>query len=84
MGQGTWTLALAKAKFSEVVEKARANGPQTVAKNGRVAVMVVSAQEWEKKLLRVRNLAQFLAESPLPGSGLRVQRRKDGPRKVEL
>ena len=31
-----------------------------------------------------RNLAQFLLDSPLPGSGLQVERQKDSPRPVEL
>jgi len=30
------------------------------------------------------NLAQFLLDSPLPGSGLKVERRKDTPRPIEL
>lgn len=42
----TWSLAEAKAKFSEVVERARHEGPQRVTKNGRDAVVVVSAEEW--------------------------------------
>jgi hypothetical protein len=31
-----------------------------------------------------KNFAQFLLESPLPGSGLRLERQKDYPRPVEL
>jgi len=46
MSAGTWTVAEAKAKFSEVVDKARVNGPQTITKNGRTAVVVVSAEDW--------------------------------------
>jgi prevent-host-death family protein len=84
MSSGTWTVAEAKAKFSEVVEKARVSGPQTITKNGRTAVVVVSVEEWERKVRRPGNLAEFLAESPLRGSGLRVSRKKDGPRKVNL
>jgi prevent-host-death family protein len=84
MSFGTWTVAEAKAKFSEVVEKARVSGPQTITKNGRTAVVVVSVEEWERKVRRPGNLAEFLAESPLRGSGLRVSRKKDGPRKVNL
>jgi hypothetical protein len=33
MNSRTWTVAEAKAKFSEVVENARVNGPQTITKN---------------------------------------------------
>jgi prevent-host-death family protein len=80
----TWTVAQAKAKFSEVIDKARNSGPQTITKNGRTAVVVVSAEEWERKTHRPGNLAAFFAESPLRGSGLDAPRTKDGPRKVDL
>ncbi|MGO8916009.1 MAG: type II toxin-antitoxin system Phd/YefM family antitoxin [Stellaceae bacterium] len=80
----TWTVAEAKAKFSEVIDKARTSGPQTITKNGRTAVVIVSAEEWERKSRRPGNLAEFFAESPLRGSGLKAPRTKDGPRKVDL
>jgi len=82
MSDTIWTVADAKAKFSELVEKARTTGPQTVTKNGRTAVVVVSADEWERKSHRTGNLADFFAQSPLPGADLHVQRTKDGPRDV--
>ena len=66
----TWTVVEAKAKFSEVVDKARRNGPQTITKNGSIAVVVVSAEEWERKTRRPGNLAEFFAESPLRGATL--------------
>jgi len=76
MSMPTWTVAEAKAKFSEIVEKARVSGPQSVTKNGRTAVVVVSAEEWERKTHRPGNLAAFFAESPLRGSGLKAARKK--------
>ena len=84
MGTGTWVAAEAKAKFSEVVDKARLSGPQTITKNGRTAVVVVSAEEWERKTRRPGNLAEFFAESPLRDSGLEAFRTKDAPREAEL
>ena len=80
----TWTVAEAKAKFSEVIDRARAKGPQTVTKNGRSAVVIVSAEEWERKSRRSGNLAEFFAASPLRGSGLDVRREQDGPREGDL
>jgi prevent-host-death family protein len=73
----TWTVAAAKAKFSEVIELARSRGPQTITRNGCTAVVIVAAEEWERKTSRVGNLAEFFAGSPLRGSGLRITRRKD-------
>jgi len=84
MAAATWTVAEAKAKLSEVIERAQSGGPQTITKNGRTAVVVVDAQEWERKTSRTGNLAEFFAASPLRNSGLKVRRIKDRPRKVVL
>jgi prevent-host-death family protein len=80
----SWSIAEAKAKFSEVIDLARSQGPQTVTRNGRTAVVIVAADEWERKNKRRGNLADFFAASPLRGSQLEVRRLKDRPRKVDL
>jgi prevent-host-death family protein len=80
----TWTVAEAKAKFSEVIDRAQSSGPQAVTKNGRKAVIVVAAEEWDRKTKRAGNLAEFFAASPLSGSGLKVRRAKGQLREVDL
>jgi prevent-host-death family protein len=77
-------VAEAKARFSEVIDRAVADGPQTITRKGRKAVIVVSAEEWQRKTSRKGNLAEFFAASPLRGSSLKVQRTKDRPRAIEL
>jgi len=47
-------------------------------------VVVVAAEEWERKTRRTGNLAEFFAASPLRQSGLKIKRSKDRPRKVVL
>ena len=79
-----WTVAEAKSKLSEVIDLAQSRGPQTITRNGRTAVVVVAAEEWERKTKRTGNLAEFFAASPLRGSGLKVQRLKDRARNVDL
>lgn len=79
-----WTATEAKAKFSELVERALARGPQTVTRMGRPAVVIVSAAEWERKTRRNGNLAEFLATSPLRGSGIAIRRQREQARKVDL
>ena len=59
-----WKLEDAKNRFSEVVRRALAHEPQLVTRNGRDAVVVVSAEEYER-LVQPRNLVEFLQESPL-------------------
>jgi prevent-host-death family protein len=80
----TWTVAEAKAKFSEVIDQAQAQGPQTITRNGRHAVVVVSAPEWERKTKRSGNLAEFFAASPLRNSKLKSRRSKHGLRDTDL
>src|SRR5271155_402824 len=48
-GRGTWATAEAKARFSEVIDHALADGPQTITRNGQKAVVVVSAEEWQRR-----------------------------------
>jgi prevent-host-death family protein len=84
MSSHDWTLAEAKAKFSEVIERALSQGPQTITRRGRIAAMVVGAQEWQRKTKRIGNLAEFFAVSPLRGSGLKVRRFKKRARKISL
>ena len=84
MGAQNWTVAEAKAKFSEIIERAMSDGPQTITRNGRTAAVVVGAEEWQRKTKRVGNLAEFFAASPLRGSGLKLRRLKDRDRKISL
>jgi len=71
-----WTVAEAKARFSEVIERTMREGPQTISRKGRTAAVVVGADEWQRKTKRAGNLAEFFARSPLRGSGLRISRRR--------
>jgi prevent-host-death family protein len=79
-----WTVAEAKAHFSELIGQAENSGPQTITRHGKNAVVVVSAQEWERKTKRKGSLAEFLWNSPLRNSGLIIERFDDPPRKIDL
>jgi len=80
----TWTVAEAKAKFSELIEKANTEGPQKITKRGRTAAVVVAAGQWERQNQRQGTLAEFLLSSPLRGSGLRMRRLPMHLRPVDL
>jgi prevent-host-death family protein len=84
MGVPTWTVAEAKAKFSEVLDRAQSSGPQTITRNGQKAAVVVAAEEWERKTKRKGTLAEFFATSPLRDSGLKLKRMPGRLRKVSL
>jgi len=65
--RGLWALQDAKARFSEVVRKAKTEGPQRITVHGREEVIIVSVEEYR----RVRSeqtgqaLVQVLQDSPL-------------------
>lgn len=84
MKKTLWTVAEAKAKLSEVIDRAQADGPQTITRNGRTAVILVSFEEWERKTKRKGNLAEFFAASPLRDSGMLLERSSEKPGEIEL
>lgn len=64
---GRWALQDAKARFSEVVRKAKSEGPQRITVHGREEVVVVSVEEYRRvKGERTgQALVQVLGDSPL-------------------
>ncbi|MDR2858595.1 MAG: type II toxin-antitoxin system Phd/YefM family antitoxin [Novosphingobium sp.] len=62
-----WRLQDAKARFSEVVRLARESGPQRVTLHGRDAVVIVSAETWDRERQKHsgRRLVDTLAAAPL-------------------
>jgi len=80
MSGSTWTATEAKARLSALIARAQAEGPQTITRRGRAAVVIVSAEEWKRKTNRLGNLADFFAASPLRNSGLELCRSRDRPR----
>jgi antitoxin Phd len=77
-----WPLQDAKNQFSHVVELAQTNGPQTVTRHGRPVAVVVSADEFRVLSRPKESVLEFFA--PLRNSGVRLQRKRDFPRKVKL
>ena len=82
-----WQLQDAKARFSEVFRLARESGPQRVTKHGREAVIILPAEEYARLTqseARKGSLADFFAASPLRGSGIDLNRRRDFGRDIKL
>jgi antitoxin Phd len=58
-----WQLQAAKQHLSELVERARGEGPQVVTKHGKAAVVVLSVEEYQR--LRGRpSLLEFIRRAP--------------------
>ena len=63
----SWALQDAKARFSEVVRKARTEGPQRITVHGREEDVVISAEEYRrvKGQPTGQALVDVLRDSPL-------------------
>lgn len=59
-----WQLQAAKQQFSELVERARREGPQVVTKHGKEAVVVVSAEEYRRLRGSGPSLVEFIRTAP--------------------
>lgn len=80
----TWKLEDAKNQFSRLVREAVAGKPQRVTRGGRDAVVVVSAQDYDRLTRPTVNLVDFLSSSPLAEVELDLGRSVDFGRDVEL
>jgi len=83
-GAKSWKLEDAKARFSEVVRRARNEGPQHVTVRGKEAVVVISTEELERLLPRVKRLPFVEFMETLHVEGLDLTREPDRRRDVEL
>ena len=79
-----WPIADAKARLSEMIDRAIDAGPQVITRHGRPTAVLVSTEEWNRKTRRKGNLAEFFAASPLRGSNIKIQRSMDRPRDIGL
>jgi prevent-host-death family protein len=83
----TWQLQTAKARFSELFRLVRTEGPQIITRQGREAVVVLPAEQYDQLVNRSRqpkSLVQFFRESPLVGIDLDLARDKDTGRDIKL
>jgi prevent-host-death family protein len=67
-------VAEAKGQFSKIIKRTISEGSRTITRIGRNVAVVAGTEERKGKTKRVGNLAEFFAESPLRGSGLKTVR----------
>jgi prevent-host-death family protein len=89
----TWAATQAKAKFSEILDKAETEGRQLVSRRKR-EFYVITKEELEslpkrakhprKSVAKPQNLAEFFRNSPLVDSGIDLERVKFSPRHVDF
>ena len=80
----SWQVQEAKARFSELMRDAVANGPQAITVRGRRTAVVLSMQDYDRLKRPQVSLTQFLRKSPLAGIGLDIERDRSPSRDVDL
>jgi prevent-host-death family protein len=81
-----WQLHDAKARFSELFRRARAEGPQRVVNKGGAAVVIVPAEEFDRISERAgqpASLAEFFRSAPTGGKPLDLTRKLDPTRTIK-
>lgn len=78
----TWPLQDAKARLSELVERALTSGPQSITRRGKESVVVVAAEEYRRLRQPQGSLLDFLRSAPMVE--LEIERSRDTGRAVEL
>jgi prevent-host-death family protein len=84
MKNAIWQLQEAKNRLSELVNKALAEGPQTVTRHGEEIVVVISKAEYNRLRKSQTSLLEFFRQSPLVGVELDLERDKSLPRDIDL
>jgi antitoxin Phd len=82
-----WQVQTAKARFSEVFRRARAEGPQRITKQGKEGVVMVAEEQYNQlvgKSRQPKNIVDFFRQSPLVGLELDLERDRSPARDVKL
>lgn len=84
MADTVWQLQEAKNRFSEIVNKALTEGPQTVTRHGEEVVVVLSKAEYNRLKKSQVSLVAFFRQSPFVGMDLILDRDQSLPRDIHL
>ncbi len=82
MKDSIWQFQEAKKRFSEVVNIAHEEGPQTVTRHGQEIVVFLSKAEYNRLVKSQTSLLEFFRKSPLVGIELDLERDMSLPRDV--
>ena len=82
--QRSWTLTDAKAQCSDVVQRALDGEPQRITRHGTEAVVVVSADIYDRAATPADSIVAFFARSPHRDITLDVERSRDTGREITL
>jgi len=80
----TWQLQEAKARLSEVIKKAKKEGPQSITVHGSPTAVVISSKEYERLKHPQGSFVAFMRQSPLYGLDLNLKREQTLTREADI
>jgi antitoxin Phd len=79
----TWQVQDAKTRLSEVIERARAEGPQMITKHGKECAVVLSIEDYRVLVAHRPDFKSYILEGPKVGD-FTIERDRGVGRTVEL
>jgi len=79
----TWQVQDAKTRLSEVIERARTEGPQTITRHGREHAVVLSIEDYRALAAHKPDFKAYLLGGPKT-EDFSVERDRDTGRAVEF
>jgi antitoxin Phd len=79
----TWQVHSAKARFSELLERAAREGPQIIAKRDTERAVVLSIDEYRRLVAARPSLRDYLLGGPKVDD-FEIERSKDRGREIDL
>jgi prevent-host-death family protein len=80
----TWQLQEAKARLSEVIKKAKKEGPQSITVHGSPTAVVISSKEYDRLKHPKGSFVEFMRRSPFYGIDLDLKREQSLTREEDI
>ena len=78
-----WQIQHAKARLSEVIERARSEGPQTITRHGAERAIVLSIEDYRALIAKRLDFKEYLLGGPKVDD-FSIEREQDTGRPVDL
>jgi prevent-host-death family protein len=80
----SWQLQEAKARLSELIKKAQAEGPQEITVRGEPAAIVLSRADYDRLIRPMPSFLELMRSAPLVGVELEITREQTSLRDIDL
>ena len=78
-----WQIQHAKARLSEVIERARSEGPQTITRHGTERAIVLSIEDYRALTANRPDFKEYLLGGPKVDD-FSIERERDTGRRVKI